>query len=178
MRQAVERIREAHQDARAQTLPPEVALPPVGCCRCNQPSWVMVRCDEAKYAAFLCANDVVPVVEFFQHRKLRYTIAPLASSRHWGHVLIGGNDVELYVKATFDGVIGDAGLPFEDAEIARLAIEAQLHDRLGRHLDRGEQILVAAAVSIEWQRRDRLAREEAAHSASEWLYDFSQGGAR
>jgi hypothetical protein len=136
----------------------------------------MVRCADANYAAFLCANDVVPVVEFFQDRKLRYTIDGLASFDET-RVIIGGIAIPLYVRTMFDGTIGDADLPFEDAEVARLAVEAQLHDRLGRHLERGEQILVAAAVSVERQRRDRRAREEAAHAASEWLFDH-QAGAR
>jgi hypothetical protein len=174
MRQAVERIRSEHHDEQARTLPALMPpRPPVGCCRCNQPSWVMVRCADANYAAFLCANDLAPVVQYFVDRGLRYTIDPLVSAEE-SHVIIGGIHIPLYVRATFNGVIGDAD-PFDDAEVARLAVETQLYDRLGRHLERGEQILVAAAVSIEWQRRDRRAREEAAHQASDWLLDFQAG---
>jgi hypothetical protein len=169
---SVEETRQQHPDGQARTLP-ERPRAPVGCDVCNAPAWVMVRCADAKFASFRCANDLAPVIQVFRDRHETYTIDPLTSLAAT-HVTIGGVDVELYVRAMFDGTIGDAE-PFDDAEVARLAVEAQLSDRLGRHLERGEQILVAAAVSIEWQRRDRKAREEAAHRNSDWLYDFSQG---
>lgn len=86
-------------------------------------------------------------------------------------------DLAEFVRATFDGAIGDEPLPFATQDAAAAAVEQGIAQRAKRPLNSSERTKVLIAVACEWNGRVAAQEAEDRIRRHEWLAEFQHGAA-